>query len=144
MHFWVNTDKIVLTGVQNIDGRGNLGDYDVDRGRQGDGSDYDYAEETGPSGRRSYQGDHSVRTQVSPGSAGTRSYSTRHHSAQTKAAFHLNLKQKNVALSYLRSKKQLETVLDKRVCAAEQLRSVLRGIENAHGDLEVSLVHRFS
>lgn len=59
-------------------------------------------------------------------------------SAQSKAALHLNLKQKNVALSYLRSKKQLESVLDKRVGAAEQLRSVLRGIENAHGDLEVS------
>jgi charged multivesicular body protein 7 len=54
------------------------------------------------------------------------------------------MKQKNVALSYLRSKKQLESVLDKRVGAAEQLRSVLRGIENAHGDVEVSPPHRFS
>jgi charged multivesicular body protein 7 len=61
--------------------------------------------------------------------------------AQTKAAHHLNLKQKNVALSYLRSKKQLESVLDKQVGAAEQLRSVLRGIENAHGDVEVSLLN---
>lgn len=49
-----------------------------------------------------------------------------------------------MALSYLRSKKQLETVLDKRVGAAEQLRSVLRGIENAHGDLEVSTSHCFT
>ncbi|KAJ9107977.1 hypothetical protein QFC20_003662 [Naganishia adeliensis] len=64
--------------------------------------------------------------------------------AQTKAAFHLNLKQKNVALSYLRSKKQLETVLDKRVSAAEQLRSVLRGIENAHGDLEIMRAYESS
>lgn len=35
-------------------------------------------------------------------------------------------------------------MLDKRVGAAEQLRSVLRGIENAHGDLEVSLAYDFS
>ncbi|GHJ84560.1 hypothetical protein NliqN6_0962 [Naganishia liquefaciens] len=64
--------------------------------------------------------------------------------AQTKAAHHLNLKQKNVALSYLRSKKQLETVLDKRVGAAEQLRSVLRGIENAHGNVEIMRAYETS
>ncbi|KAJ9113220.1 hypothetical protein QFC22_006059 [Naganishia vaughanmartiniae] len=65
-------------------------------------------------------------------------------SAQVKASNHLRLNQKNVALSYLRSKKQLESVLEKRVGAAEQLRSVLRGIENAHGDVEIMKVYEAS
>ncbi|KAJ9104636.1 hypothetical protein QFC21_002134 [Naganishia friedmannii] len=65
-------------------------------------------------------------------------------SAQGKASSHLRLNQKNVALSYLRSKKQLESVLEKRVGAAEQLRSVLRGIENAHGDVEIMKAYEAS
>ncbi|KAJ9098944.1 hypothetical protein QFC19_006168 [Naganishia cerealis] len=65
-------------------------------------------------------------------------------SAQVKASNHLKLNQKNVALSYLRSRKQLESVLEKRVGAAEQLRSVLRGIENAHGDVEIMKAYEAS
>lgn len=58
--------------------------------------------------------------------------------AQTKATTFLKQNQKTIALSYLRSKKQLESVLEKRVGAVEQLRTVLRGIDNAQGDVEVS------
>jgi hypothetical protein len=60
-------------------------------------------------------------------------------SCQTKAKRHLGLSQKSIAMSYLRSKKQLEDVLDKRVGAAEQLRTVLHGIEQAKGNVEVRL-----
>ncbi|KAJ9119948.1 hypothetical protein QFC24_005431 [Naganishia onofrii] len=70
--------------------------------------------------------------------------STEITSAQAKASHHLKLNQKNVAISYLRSKKQLESVLEKRVGAAEQLRSVLRGIENAHGDVEIMQAYEAS
>ncbi|KAG7549003.1 hypothetical protein FFLO_03116 [Filobasidium floriforme] len=65
-------------------------------------------------------------------------------SAQTKASTFLKQNQKTIALSYLRSKKQLESVLEKRVGAAEQLRTVLRGIDNAQGDAEIIKAYEMS
>ena len=64
--------------------------------------------------------------------------------AQSKAGTFLEQKQRTIALSYLRSKKQLEAVLEKRVGAVEQLRTVLRGIDNAQGDVEVCYKPRYS
>lgn len=59
-------------------------------------------------------------------------------SAKNKAAHYLHLNQKPTALSYLRSKKQLEQELQKRIGAAEQLKTIIRSIDGAHGDIEVS------
>lgn len=58
--------------------------------------------------------------------------------SQSKAKHHLSLSQRNIALSHLRSKNQLEELLERRIGAAEQLRGVLRGIDQAKGDVEVS------
>jgi charged multivesicular body protein 7 len=58
---------------------------------------------------------------------------------QAKAKAHLSNGQKALAMTYLRSKKQLEDVLLKRVGAAEQLRGVIRSIDQAKGDVEVSI-----
>jgi charged multivesicular body protein 7 len=40
-------------------------------------------------------------------------------------------------MSALRSKKALEEILDRRIGAAEQLRGVVRSIDQAKGDVEV-------
>lgn len=57
-----------------------------------------------------------------------------------KAKKYLASKQKNIALSYLRSKRHLEDLLAKRVASSEQLRAVIRSIDQAKGDIEVSLL----
>ena len=55
-----------------------------------------------------------------------------------KASSALRLKQKTVALSYLRSRKQLEEILTKRIGSLETLESMLMRVESAAGDIEVS------
>ncbi|WVR04870.1 hypothetical protein IAU60_001882 [Kwoniella sp. DSM 27419] len=64
--------------------------------------------------------------------------------SQEKAKHHLNASQKPVALSYLRSKKQLEDLLAKRVSSAEQLRAVIRSIDQAKGDVEIMAAYETS
>jgi hypothetical protein len=58
-------------------------------------------------------------------------------SAQAKAKKHLAANQTSLAMSALRSKKALEEILDRRIGAAEQLRGVVRSIDQAKGDVEV-------
>jgi hypothetical protein len=67
----------------------------------------------------------------------TRSSLTSEHSAQIKAKKHLSANQRSLAMSALRSKKALEEILDRRIGAAEQLRGVVRSIDQAKGDVEV-------
>ena len=55
-----------------------------------------------------------------------------------KASSALRLKQKSVALSYLRSRKQLEEILTKRIGSLGTLESMLMRVESAAGDIEVS------
>ncbi|WWD21781.1 hypothetical protein CI109_106268 [Kwoniella shandongensis] len=61
-----------------------------------------------------------------------------------KAKKHLSLNQKTIALSYLRSKKQLEDLLAKRVGSSEQLRAVIRSIDQAKGDVEIMAAYETS
>ncbi|OCF40884.1 charged multivesicular body protein 7 [Kwoniella heveanensis CBS 569] len=61
-----------------------------------------------------------------------------------KAKKHLASGQKNIALSYLRSKKQLEDLLAKRVASAEQLGAVIRSIDQARGDAEIMAAYETS
>ena len=56
---------------------------------------------------------------------------------QEKAKVHLSRGQKNLALSQLKSKKTLEEVLQKRVGVDDQLRSILRSIDQAKSDVEI-------
>jgi charged multivesicular body protein 7 len=49
----------------------------------------------------------------------------------------LRQKRKSIALSYLRSKKQLEDLLTKRLGSLETLQSTLMRVEGAAGDVEV-------
>ncbi|RSH92455.1 hypothetical protein EHS25_008871 [Saitozyma podzolica] len=58
-------------------------------------------------------------------------------SAQAKAKKHLAANQRSLAMSALRSKKALEEILDRRIGAAEQLRGVVRSIDQAKGDVEI-------
>lgn len=53
----------------------------------------------------------------------------------------LQQKQKPLALSYLRSRKQLEDLLNKRLASLGTLESTLVSIETATGDVQVSLHH---
>jgi hypothetical protein len=55
-----------------------------------------------------------------------------------KASSALRRKQKPVALTYLRSKKQLEDLLRKRLGSLELLESTLIRVEGAYGDVEVT------
>ncbi|KAK8847685.1 hypothetical protein IAR55_005544 [Kwoniella newhampshirensis] len=64
--------------------------------------------------------------------------------SQAKAKTHLSLNQKNIAMSYLRSKKQLEDLLYKRVGSSEQLRAVIRSIDQAKGDVEIMTAYETS
>lgn len=61
-----------------------------------------------------------------------------HFRCQDKAKAHLSKSQRSLAMSWLRSKKALEDLLDKRLGVADQLRGVLRSIDQARGDVEVS------
>jgi charged multivesicular body protein 7 len=63
---------------------------------------------------------------------------------QLKAKRQLSLGQRTTAASYLRSKKQLDDVLAKRVAAGEQLRSVVRALDQAKGDAEVMSAYEAS
>lgn len=56
---------------------------------------------------------------------------------QLKAKSALSVGQKPLALSFLRSKKAVEEVLDKRLNTQEQLRAVLRRIDQASDDVEL-------
>ncbi|KAK4685224.1 charged multivesicular body protein 7, partial [Tremellales sp. Uapishka_1] len=57
--------------------------------------------------------------------------------SQQKAKKHLALNQKTVAMSHLRSRKHLDELLSKRVANDQQLRAVLRSIDQAKGDVEI-------
>ncbi|WVF69478.1 hypothetical protein IAT40_004255 [Kwoniella sp. CBS 6097] len=61
-----------------------------------------------------------------------------------KAKKHLASGQKNIALSYLRSEKQLEDLLAKRVASSEQLGAVIRSIDQAKGDVEIMAAYEAS
>ncbi|OXB35397.1 hypothetical protein LQV05_006205 [Cryptococcus neoformans] len=61
-----------------------------------------------------------------------------------KAKKYLASKQKNIALSYLRSKRHLEDLLAKRVASSEQLRAVIRSIDQAKGDIEIMAAYETS
>jgi hypothetical protein len=59
----------------------------------------------------------------------------------------LQQKRKSIALNYLRSKKQLEDLLTKRLGSLEILQSTLIRVEGAAGDVEVCsliLIYEFS
>jgi len=56
-----------------------------------------------------------------------------------KATLALQQKQKSLALSHLRSRKQLGEVLVKRLASLATLESTMGSIETAAGDLRVSL-----
>ena len=56
-----------------------------------------------------------------------------------KATLALQRKQKSLAISYLRSRKQLEDVLQKRLASLATLESTMISIEVAAGDIGVSL-----
>ncbi|GFZ51657.1 hypothetical protein JCM24511_09425 [Saitozyma sp. JCM 24511] len=58
-------------------------------------------------------------------------------SAQAKAKKHLAANHRSLAMSALRSKKALDEILDRRIGAAEQLRGVVRSIDQAKGDVEI-------
>ncbi|WVO18556.1 hypothetical protein L204_106275 [Cryptococcus depauperatus] len=64
--------------------------------------------------------------------------------SQQKAKKYLTSNQKSVALSYLRSKKQLEELLSKRVASSEQLRAVISSIDQAKGDAEIMAAYEIS
>ena len=63
---------------------------------------------------------------------------------QQKAKHHLSLSQKSIALSHLKSKKQLEDLLLKRIGATQQLEAVLRSIDQAKGDIEIMAAYTTS
>ncbi|WOO85126.1 putative protein [Vanrija pseudolonga] len=63
---------------------------------------------------------------------------------QEKAKKQLRLGQRATAASYLRSKKHLDEVLAKRVAAGEQLRGVLRALDQAKGDAEIMSAYEAS
>ena len=63
---------------------------------------------------------------------------------QQKAKHHLSLSQKPIALSHLKSKKQLEDLLLKRIGATQQLEAVLRSIDQAKGDIEIMAAYTTS
>ncbi|KAL1407281.1 hypothetical protein Q8F55_006702 [Vanrija albida] len=63
---------------------------------------------------------------------------------QDKAKKQLRAGQRATATSYLRSKKHLDEVLAKRVAAGEQLRGVLRAIDQAKGDAEIMSAYEAS
>ena len=56
---------------------------------------------------------------------------------RTRAKSYLSTNQRNLAVSYLRSRKALEEVLEKRLGVAEQLRGLVRSIDQAQSDTEV-------
>lgn len=58
-----------------------------------------------------------------------------------KASFALKHNRKEIALGYLRARKQLEGILIKRSKALENLESTLWTVEHAAGDVEVFLYH---
>ena len=58
----------------------------------------------------------------------------------SKATEALRQKRKPLALSYLRSRRQLEDVLNKRLGALENLEGTLVQVESAAGDIEVGSV----
>lgn len=60
-----------------------------------------------------------------------------HHSRLTKIKDLLGQGSKTLAMSYLRSKKQLEELLTKRLGSQETLQTVLSRIESAATDIEV-------
>ncbi|KAK6903398.1 hypothetical protein I203_106901 [Kwoniella mangroviensis CBS 8507] len=64
--------------------------------------------------------------------------------SQEKAKKQLAKGQKNAALSYLRSKKQLEDLLAKRIASSEQLGAVIRSIDQAKGDVEIMAAYETS
>ncbi|WWD08285.1 hypothetical protein V865_006396 [Kwoniella europaea PYCC6329] len=64
--------------------------------------------------------------------------------SQEKARKQLAKGQKNAALSYLRSKKQLEDLLAKRIASSEQLGAVIRSIDQAKGDVEIMAAYETS
>lgn len=55
-----------------------------------------------------------------------------------KAKTYVGASQKSLALAQIRTRKALEEVLDRRLGVAEQLRGVVRGIDQASSDAEVS------
>ncbi|EGN93262.1 hypothetical protein SERLA73DRAFT_97977 [Serpula lacrymans var. lacrymans S7.3] len=57
--------------------------------------------------------------------------------ASSKISTALREKRKNVALSHLRSKKQLEDLLEKRLGSLDMLRSTMIRVEAAAGDIEI-------
>ncbi|KDQ09179.1 hypothetical protein BOTBODRAFT_117543 [Botryobasidium botryosum FD-172 SS1] len=57
---------------------------------------------------------------------------------------HLRKKQQELAMSYLRSKKQLEELLKKRLGSLETIQSVLLKIESAAGDIEIMKTYETS
>ena len=59
------------------------------------------------------------------------------HSCNEKITLALRSKHKPIALSHLRSRKQLEDLLGKRLGSLEVLRSTLIRVEGAAGDVEV-------
>jgi len=63
---------------------------------------------------------------------------------QQKAKHHLSLSQKPIALSHLKSKKQLEDLLLKRIGSTQQLEAVLRSIDQAKGDIETMAAYSTS
>jgi charged multivesicular body protein 7 len=63
---------------------------------------------------------------------------------QAKVKRQLGLGQRAAAASYLRSKKNLDDVLAKRVATGEQLRSVVRALDQAKGDAEVMSAYEAS
>ncbi|WWC59757.1 uncharacterized protein I303_102319 [Kwoniella dejecticola CBS 10117] len=64
--------------------------------------------------------------------------------SQEKAKKQLAKGQKTAALSYLRSKKQLEDLLTKRIASSEQLGAVIRSIDQAKGDVEIMAAYETS
>ncbi|EIW70984.1 hypothetical protein TREMEDRAFT_67523 [Tremella mesenterica DSM 1558] len=63
---------------------------------------------------------------------------------QEKAKKHLSSGQRTLAISRLRSKKALEDVLEKRLGAGEQLRAVVRSVDQAQTDVEVMAAYQTS
>ena len=63
------------------------------------------------------------------------------HRQTEKVSFALKHNRKEIALGYLRARKQLENILVKRSKALENLESTLWTVEHAAGDVEVILHH---
>lgn len=59
------------------------------------------------------------------------------HRRTQNASLALKNNRKEVALSHLRARKQLEDLLNKRLGALENLQSTLLSVERAAGDVEV-------